>query len=719
MRQLPTAVRQYGLFLLGGFILIWIPLIGDLHVESAVLASLFGAFYAGGRAAKRKQPPDGDGHHLLFIGTQIYIAAIPLALKSIVYGCISADGIGFWVFFPSMSIFFGYSIGRLFRKNGFTHAVLWTMIVLALIGAGEFLVELFTLPQVYFFNHVWGGWPGPLYDSAVQFTFRDLFFRFVTFCWGLLLWLMPVFWENRFAKYAIAVLTFSLGLSYALMPFFHIVTPRWYLKQVLKGRAEGKNVVIYYDLRRFTSYEIRKYLAYAQFDVNEISRDLHIRPPTGSRRIECYFYGDVWEKKMLVGAKYTSYVPVWNPADQVHIAKGAIDQVLRHELVHVLAKPFGAPGLHASWSIGLTEGLAVALAPDESGTATIDQIVAASKPWPGPKQMEKALSFSGFYTGRSNVSYITAGSFVHYLLDNWPIADFKKAYRSSNLAAGYPIPVASLVKGWHHRLAGVSIDSADTAVSQRLFSVPSIFEETCPHKLTPGYTYYDAYRHAMALKDTAAALRTLNAALKKFPDKPAFRIPWLTLELIKHNADTALREYHPRRIKNPLVAVRMADIRCFAGDTLHAQILLDSALAVSVGKMRDPRLLKRIRFRRHSSRDWQDYLNILTGKDFSADSADFRHLAPANKMLLLHLLMQKQDQRHVLQWASEVVQQPFQSYYFITYLNLIDFLALHHDGTDAHEVLTYLQKQPHLRPRWRQMIGQKRRFLLFLRSHTN
>lgn len=710
-------LKQYGPFLMAGLILMWIPLLGDLHVESAVLSSLFGAFYAGILAAKKKAN-NGDPGYLLRIESQIYTIAIPLAIKCALSGCLSVDGVGFWVFFPSMSVFLGYSIGRLFRINGFRYAVLWTVLVLLFIGLGEFLVELITLPQVYFFNQVWGGWPGPLYDSAVQFTGRDIFFRFVTFCWGGLLWLLPSFWKQRFARWGVLVLTMSLGLSYAQMPFVHIITPRWYLQQVLSGHAEGKNVIIYYDPGRFSSYDIHKYLDKAEFDVKEISHDLNISLPTGKNRVECYFYGDVWQKKALVGAKYTSYVPVWNPVNQVHIAKSAIDQVLRHELVHVLAKRFGGPILHASWSIGLTEGLAVALSPDESEYATIDQIVAASKPWPNAKDIENALSFSGFYEGRANVSYITAGSFVHYLLKNWPVSDFKKAYRHSDLADGYPVSVDSLVAGWHDFLKTVPVDSTDMAVSAQLFSIPSIFEKKCPHKITTAYHYFDSYNHAMALKDTTRAIHILGTALEKLPWRPSFWVPWSTLQLSRANADTVLRAYVPRELTNPLVAIRMADARLMAGDTLRANHDLDSALVLSTGKQSDPRLAGRILFRKRSAKNWIDYLDILSGKYAVTDSTDFRALSPANKLFALHYMVVKEDSEAVSELGPTVVNYPFHDYYFETYLNLVDFLAVHGYDGRAHEILSYLKRQPSLRIRWQQIINQKERFLSFLEKRS-
>src|SRR5699024_8322223 len=180
-------------------------------------------------------------------------------------------------------------------------------------------------------------------------------------------------------------------------------------------------------------------------------------------KIESYLYANAQQKKRLTGAKFTSYVPVWLQQDQLHIAKQQLGS-LKHEMVHVLAKQFGNRMRNASWSIGLVEGLAVALAGDVSSRSTINQIVAAEKPWPNTAEMKHALSLLGFYGGRSTVNYTTTGSFVRYLLQNYPAAYFKKAYRTSDIDAAYPQSFAELVAGWHQVLAAAVVDSLDKQV---------------------------------------------------------------------------------------------------------------------------------------------------------------------------------------------------------------------------------------------------------------
>src|SRR5699024_4663507 len=129
----------------------------------------------------------------------------------------------------------------------------------------------------------------------------------------------------------------------------------------------------------YTKAKVGFIAAKQEFYYHQIVKRLQLSRRDNANKIQTYLYGNAWQKKKLVGAKFTSYVPVWLHQDQLHIAKEQVPRSLKHELVHVLAKQFGNKLIHASWSIGLVEGLAVALAKKQSRVATIDQIVRAEK----------------------------------------------------------------------------------------------------------------------------------------------------------------------------------------------------------------------------------------------------------------------------------------------------------------------------------------------------
>src|SRR5690606_26551769 len=116
-----------------------------------------------------------------------------------------------------------------------------------------------------------------------------------------------------------------------------------------------------------------------------------------------------------------------------------------------------------------------AIAKDASAQSTLHQIIAAEKPYPDARQMKKALSISGFYGKAGAISYTTTGSFVEYLLNNYPVQFFKDAYAGGNFEEVYNRPLEELVFGWHQKLDSVKIDSTDKRISEFIFAQRSLF----------------------------------------------------------------------------------------------------------------------------------------------------------------------------------------------------------------------------------------------------
>ncbi len=243
----------------------------------------------------------------------------------------------------------------------------------------------------------------------------------------------------------------------------NVISPRQTLKEQLSIHKETKHFDLYFDESNFSKEEVEFWAIRHEFHLDQIIQELEIDWPE-NRKIESYLYANAWQKKRLVGAKFTSYVPIWLDQDQLHIAKQQLDRVLKHELVHAISKQFGNKLFNGSWSIGMIEGVAEAVARDASSESTLDQIIAAELPYPSASDMQNALSNSGFYGSASSISYTTAGSFVRFLLDNYPVENFKKAYPQHNFEDSYPVSFDKLVSGWDQNLNLIAIDSVDQQV---------------------------------------------------------------------------------------------------------------------------------------------------------------------------------------------------------------------------------------------------------------
>ncbi len=521
-----------------GALLLLFPLLRDLHFESAFLASIIGCFLAAIALANTK---DEGRSFRLAIGIMgyIYIIAVPLFISSLITGCLTFDGFAFWVLLPAPSVFFGASIGRLCRIMNAPIPAVFSFLILLLCSLGVWMIEFFTLPQVYFFNHVWGTWPGPIYDEALQVSESLLFFRWITILWIILLWILPNWSETTQNKIVTFLALGCLLFSYLNLDEMGIITPRETLKEELSAHYQTTHFDLYFDENNFTDQEMEYWALRHEFHFQQIIDILEIDWPEG-RKIESYIYANSWQKKKLVGAKFTSYVPIWLAQDQLHIAKQHLDGVLKHELVHVISKQFGNSLFNGSWSIGMIEGIAEAIAKDASPESTLDQIISAESPYSSPEQMKNALSNSGFYSSASSISYTTAGSFVQFLLNNYPVEHFKKAYPSNNFESSYPVSFEELVDGWHQHLNAVEIDSGDKQISEFIFSRRSLFQKHCPHAFTEEQQLWDEYNFHVSNQDSAKALKAIEQLYELNSDNKLIKRDWLREQLLHRNYATAL-----------------------------------------------------------------------------------------------------------------------------------------------------------------------------------
>ncbi|MFV1884824.1 MAG: tetratricopeptide repeat protein [Balneola sp.] len=510
-----------------GCLLLPLPLLGDFHFESAMLAAIIGCFWGG--IASSKLLLKRDSKVVFRILKAVFLFGLPVFLFSLFRGCFTWHGLGFWLLIPVPSVLFGITIGRLYRKLIVPLPATLTVLTLLFISVGVLLIEFLTLPHVYFFNHVWGTWPGPIYDETVTVGWNLILFRAITFAWILFLWFLPDWKRSIRVKLILVAAVLVLFPSYLFLPESGVVTPRSTLQQKLNS-FQTEHFDLYYADESFTDQEIEYWALRHEFHFKQIVDQLEIDWPE-NRKIESYLYANAWQKKALVGAKFTSYVPIWLEQDQLHIAKEHLDAVLKHEMVHVISKQFGNELFNGSWSIGLIEGLAEGIAKDASRESTLDQIMAAEPPYPSSQQMETALSFKGFYSSAGAISYTTAGSFVNFLLSNYPVSDFKEAYATNDFETAYQLPFDTLVAGWQHSLPDTEIDSIDQQNSEFIFSQRSIFQKACPHVVTSIMEAWDQIRFYETNRVFELALPYVEEAYHLAPDNQIIKQKWIHYQL--------------------------------------------------------------------------------------------------------------------------------------------------------------------------------------------
>lgn len=699
--------KTYILPLVIGCLILFIPLVRDFHFELALIVATIGCFWSGFKAASAHN--DEDISRSLNILGLLVLFSVPSAIYASFWGCITLDGFLFWTLFTIPSAFLGAAIGKLVRASSLSHKKTITAAILLFIALGTLIIEFLTLPQVYFFNHVWGAWPGPIYDESVHVGWNLMIFRSITMLWVILLWNVRSFRKGIEYQIKVGFSLIALLLAYTSLDEYDISTPTQKLERTLSRHVETEHFDLFFDPNLYSEEEIQWYSNKHEFYFDEILEQLDMTWPEG-RKIKSFLYAHAWQKKELVGAKFTSYVPVWLEEDHLHIAKQQLDGVLKHELVHVMTKPFGNKLFHASWSIGMIEGLAVAIAPDRSDVSTIDQIVAAEDEYPSVDNIKSAFSFAGFYSGASSVSYTTTGSFVKYLYENYSLDLLKESYRTGNLS-NYPVSTEVLVQQWHQHLSTIHIDALDQQVSEFIFGQRSLFEKSCPHVVTEPLRLWDNVSYLLEEKDTLQAYQELDKLISVSEANDFIKTEWLRASLMRGLTEQVIASVEE---SDTLLTHQLLKADAFA-------LNLDFERAFQLKEALRPRIEKtnarQFRYSydlRKDSLNWGSHVERRFKKELP-DVSEYPLLTPANQVLSINRALQLNNdyllKNYFVLHRPESIHQDWFDVYWLG----IERLLRHSEFELASTWISYLQNMP-LRARYQERLQELEKLSEYLPS---
>lgn len=560
------------------------PLLGLLHAESAAVVA-FAAFFVAGLSALRRFGR-GAAFGRVFAGQEAALV-VPWALLtcSLLWrpNCGYAQGLLLYLLFPPASV--AAAVAAAYALSGARGHFQKTLFCAGgvLVAALGPLYDLGLHPQFYTYNHVFGGVLGPIYDEELALRPGLFAFRGLTLLWAFLLYLIgrrlheksPFAVRHSLFATATAVL---IGLCYLFSARLGINTPAWYLQEQLGDHVRTEHFDIYLDAEAMAARGVREGDLKALVDDHEyryawLAERLGAEP---SQRVASYLYPDEDAKARLTGARRVSVAPVWLPRPQTHLLAGAYGRSFGHELAHAFSRAFGLPVLNASVSVGLVEGLAVALEPPDGRPSPHEQVAvdALTRETDLAAAVAARLSPQGFWGGRGAVSYTTMGSFVRFLLDEYGAARLRQVYARADFEAVYGRPVRALAEEWERFLAGLPLVSIDTeALVTRRFAVPSLFEKACPHYVPPHRRAYRVGQEALAAGDTAAALGQWTSALRQRPGFVEARVARARLRLPRAGPAAVVQELDTIRAarRTPAVEVVLGDAYALLGEGAQAR----------------------------------------------------------------------------------------------------------------------------------------------------
>ncbi|MBX2990693.1 MAG: hypothetical protein KF749_05935 [Bacteroidetes bacterium] len=500
-----------------------LPLLNYLGYEFSAVIALLASFISGfltiravkGSLSESAVNPQSSSAALAFnsfkqaLVFNLSLLIIPLIVMLtnalFVKNCSLIEGFGFFVLIPVVSVLFSSAFGFFCAAHYHWPRTLFVLFVLAMFA--EVLAVGYFTPAIFSYNFFYGYFPGLTYDEVLGISSSLVMFRILTLLLaGALVWMALLIlrsthpddasWEKGLSLLGAMMQGRSVFVTAALATL--VIVTWWFrgelgfdsssnfIRRSLGEAIETQHFRIYYAKQSYDKSEIRWIAAEHEFRLKQITDEFNL---SYKGKIESFIYPSSEVKQRLMGAGNTNIAKPWS--QQIHLTKQSLDATLKHELVHVVAAPFGLPIIKASLSTGLVEGLAMAIE-WEWGSRTPHEYAAAMRRFGVGPDISSIMSLTGFAAQSSSISYVLAGSFCRYLIDTYGIRNMMLLYRSNEYERMYGKGLDSLVAEWRTFLEGIPVTDQDRDVVDVLFRRPPIFQKVCARVI--------AARNALARK---------------------------------------------------------------------------------------------------------------------------------------------------------------------------------------------------------------------------
>jgi hypothetical protein len=471
------------IFLLNLFLLN-LPLLNvfgyEFSVFNSVVLTFISGFYIISFAKKEFKDNFRKFNRKLFIPSMSFLIVpfLVSVFNSFFTGfCSFSDGVLFYLVITFPSVLIGYACGLtcyyLFKR--FWRTLFFLSIILILLIA---LVEFYFNPQVYFYNPVLGYLPGTIYDEGLSVDSKLMFYRMlnVLFFAGLLKGsghylsgkLKPK--EKYFHLYIVIIPVVFILIS----PSYGFSTTFGKLKAELSSSVTTEHFDIYFD--DGISDDFVKLIAFHhEYYYAELADYLKTAP---EEKIESFIFKDRNQKKELFGSANADVAKPWQYS--IFTTYDNYNETLKHEIAHCFSAEFGEGPFKIADKINpfLIEGIASACDPfyDENDIHFLASVAYKNN---YKVNIESMYEFSNFFTQASSLSYIYAGSFTKYLIDNYGIEKFKVLYTEPDFKKIYEKSINELESEYLDYLNEFETGGTENK-AHYYFGRKSIFYKVCP-----------------------------------------------------------------------------------------------------------------------------------------------------------------------------------------------------------------------------------------------
>ncbi len=417
----------YGMFItILNFFLIQLPLIGTLGYEFAAVNGILFFLLSGIYLINFSSKPDYTfKKYLLNLFILSLIPFLISVIKSLLtMFCSFIDGLFFYLLIVCTSIIFGILISTIinfgtqrFKMILFIGIFIFTCLIPVL--------EIYFLPQVYFFSPLIGFFPGNIYDEGLSPDLKLFFHQFIVivFSFAVIYILLnkkdfiELHKKKFISSFILAIIIFQF-----ISPYFGFTTTFSKLESVLPNKIQSENLTLHYD--KIDSSEAKFISLNQEFYFEELVAMLKTKP---SKMIDVYLFNNREQKKKYFGAGNADVAKPWQYS--VYISEDGWENTLKHELVHIFSAEFGTGifQLASGFNAALIEGMAVSVEGISNDISIKDLSALAFN---NGYRVNISSLFSGlnFFKSNSGLGYLYSGAFISYLTNKFGIEKVKAFY---------------------------------------------------------------------------------------------------------------------------------------------------------------------------------------------------------------------------------------------------------------------------------------------------
>jgi len=422
--------------------------------------------------------------------------------------CSFWDGLLFYLVITMPSILIGSALGSfsLYQLNRF-NVVLLIILYIGMLSIIAF--EIYFNPQIYVYNPILGYFPGTIYDEGIVVSDKLFLYRLLnTVFFGFIFFISIKNLISKKSKRRLDLAFSTLFIAavfYIFSPALGYSTTTSSLTRELGKTIITEHYVIHYD-KRLEDEKIKMLALNHEYYYQVLSNYFE----TGiDEKIVSFIFYDNDQKKELFGSKNADVAKPW--LNQIYVAHENWEHTLKHELAHCFSASFGAGifKLASGFNPLLIEGIAEA-ADGNYDNNDLHYMAALAHNSGYEIDLEYLLTKSGFYSNASSLSYIYAGSFVKYLVENYGINRFKEFYLNGDYEGSYDIELNNTLRSYYSFLNDFSgsylVDQA-----HYYFGRKSLLQKICPRAIS---SYLIAGWEQLGNYDNDGARNTFQTVLK-------------------------------------------------------------------------------------------------------------------------------------------------------------------------------------------------------------